>query len=501
MSDHVDGPRQIGDPASDLTDLFVFTSPADSSRTVLAADVFPSAGTEAIFSNAIKHDLVVRRVAVAGVGDAAKFKADDAELRFSFKFDVLDRVPLGAKRIQRGSCTMPDGQTVQFVVGDENGAASPDGTYRVFAGLRSDPFFLAWLVEELKRFPNLLLHDNVLCFLVEFDTRRVLDLSKGSLFGLIAETVPIPRPGGFIGHEPPRLDWVGRPEQTNMRLNNNAMAGTDDVRDLWNQQTPFAIAEEHLPVFRQRMLDSLKNWDMRDGKTDWAPAALAANANVFLDDFMTFDVAKPIDDGSHLEIEKSTIAGRPYATGGGRTVNANVIDMLITWLVNRDREFMQGGSTGATKPGTTSFPYLASPNAQLQTVEESVDLAAAPGDVWALIGPFGALWHPLVASVKLTGSGVGQLRTIETIDGKQMIERLDVVDQKRRTYSYTMISGIPAVSYVGTLDVKPKGAGSTAEWRVQFMPGGQPTLLVKVMASTLLKTGLESLKKRFGATT
>jgi hypothetical protein len=27
MSDHIDGPRQIGDPSADLTDLFAFTSP------------------------------------------------------------------------------------------------------------------------------------------------------------------------------------------------------------------------------------------------------------------------------------------------------------------------------------------------------------------------------------------------------------------------------------------------------------------------------------------
>ena len=27
MSDHVDGPRSIGDPAADLTDHFAFTSP------------------------------------------------------------------------------------------------------------------------------------------------------------------------------------------------------------------------------------------------------------------------------------------------------------------------------------------------------------------------------------------------------------------------------------------------------------------------------------------
>ena len=53
MSDHVDGPRSIGDPAADLTDLFAFTSPENRTRTVLAACVFPSAGENAFFSNII----------------------------------------------------------------------------------------------------------------------------------------------------------------------------------------------------------------------------------------------------------------------------------------------------------------------------------------------------------------------------------------------------------------------------------------------------------------
>ena len=52
MSDHVDGPRSIGDPAADISDLFAFTSPENSARTVLAMCVFPSAGEDAIFSNA-----------------------------------------------------------------------------------------------------------------------------------------------------------------------------------------------------------------------------------------------------------------------------------------------------------------------------------------------------------------------------------------------------------------------------------------------------------------
>lgn len=44
MSDHVDGPRQIGDLPADLTDLFAFTSPENPSRTVLGANVCASEG-------------------------------------------------------------------------------------------------------------------------------------------------------------------------------------------------------------------------------------------------------------------------------------------------------------------------------------------------------------------------------------------------------------------------------------------------------------------------
>ena len=37
-------------------------------------------------------------------------------------------------------------------------------------------------------------------------------------------------------------------------------------------------------------------------------------------------------------------------------------------------------------------------------------------------------WHPLIANIKLIGTGIGELRVIETIDGKQIIERLDAID-------------------------------------------------------------------------
>ena len=208
MSDHVDGPRSIGDPAADLTDLFAFTSPENPEHTVLAACVFPSAGEHAIFSNAVDHSIVVRRVTVAGVGNAAKFQPADDEIRFSFRFGVLER-DAGGKAIQRGVCKLPGGRELSLTVNDEKGASTPEGDFRVFAGLRSDPFYLAWTVAELKKVPNLLQHDNVLCMVVELDTRRVLDPAKGSLFGVIAETVPVPQPRALVEHPRPphRLGW------------------------------------------------------------------------------------------------------------------------------------------------------------------------------------------------------------------------------------------------------------------------------------------------------
>ncbi|MBV9488542.1 MAG: SRPBCC family protein, partial [Verrucomicrobia bacterium] len=104
-----------------------------------------------------------------------------------------------------------------------------------------------------------------------------------------------------------------------------------------------------------------------------------------------------------------------------------------------------------------------------------------------------------IANIELTGEGVGQLRTIETIDGKRIIERLEAIDQSQRVYRYTNVSGFGVVDYTGTFDVKPKGSGSSVGWRVQFLADNQPTLIVRTIVATLMKTGFEGLEKRFGA--
>ena len=364
-----------------------------------------------MFSDAANHAIVARRVTVAGLGDAAKFQAGDREIRFNFRFDRLEAQP-GAKPIQRGTCTLPDGQTLRFVVNDEKGATTPDGTFRVFAGLRSDPFILAWLIGELKPFRNLLEHDNVLCFLVDFDTRRVLDPAQGSLFGVIAETTPVPRQAASSGTRSRASTGSGVPEQTNVRLNNAGLKGADDLRDLWNQQTPFAIAPEFAPIFRKRLVDSLQQYDMRDGKEDWSPAQLAASANVFLDDFMLIDVAKPTTDTSFIEIEKSTLNGQPYQTGGGRTHQC-ARHRHAADLDRQSRPRAAGRWRHACDQARTQHVSL-SRAAEYRVADGGrIDGRQCAGreGVGADRRRSARMWHPLIAQIRLTGAGVGQLRT------------------------------------------------------------------------------------------
>ena len=109
------------------------------------------------------------------------------------------------------------------------------------------------------------------------------------------------------------------------------------------------------------------------------------------------------------------------------------------------------------------------------------------------------MWHPLIARIALVGEGVGQLRMIEMIDGKEIVERLESIDTSQRLYRYTNISGMGVTDYTGTMDVKQKGTGCSVEWRVQFLADNQPTLIIRTIVSTLMKTGFEALKKRFGA--
>src|SRR5262245_31568098 len=135
MSDHFSGPRALADPAADLIDVFAFPAPSNPQRLVVVMDVFGKAGPSAVFSDAVIYRFRFRRATLAATGPGAAFGVEPAEVALDFTFDV----PNGT-HTQHGHCRTPDGETVSFSANDERGGSGR--AVRVFAGQRSEPFFL-----------------------------------------------------------------------------------------------------------------------------------------------------------------------------------------------------------------------------------------------------------------------------------------------------------------------------------------------------------------------
>lgn len=494
MSDHVDGPRTMSDPSIDLTDIFAFTSPENPNRTVLVVNVFPGAGESAWFSNAAYYSAVLKRINIEGTGSRAHFKAHGDEIRFQFKFDRLHRSQSGGRPSQTGYCKIPGGEVLSVRVGDTLGTSSTNGKVRIFAGLRSDPFFIGWYNSPtLQGGENLTQDDNVLGLVIEFDTTSFLQPDKGSLFGVIGESTPVDMTPTL--NSIPRFDWAGRPELANYLI---TIPGEVNLLDLWNQQTPFDVDPSVLPLFRERLTRHLRIWDMKDGKRDWSDVELDANVNVYLNDFLLIDVSKKIDDHSHLEIEKSVMNGQVYQTGGGRTLDANAVDILLTWIINRDHgPFLQSPAKQATQKSSKTFPYLASPNVSLLTINKSITVDASPDDLWAFVSHFERPWTPLVVETQMTQAGTEHVRTMRLIDGKVLIELLLERDAVNKVLKYKLISGIPAQPLVTTFHVKADGSGAELSWKIEYLPDGQGELFVGLVLNTFVDVGLAEIKKHF----
>ena len=372
MSDHFSGPRAIAGPAADITDMWAFPSPDRPGHLVLVAGVLPAAKPGVCFSEAIVYRFRLRPVAIAGTGAAAKFRfcPEDRELVIACGFSAPRPAGSNGTLVQDGWCKAPDGATVRFTVGDEQGADG-DGL-RVYAGLRADPFFFdvpAWLESVQagrllfqQRGPNALDGFNILGLVVEIDARPWIEAGHGPLVGVVGETVA-------AGPLPIRIDRFGRPEIKNVML---AQKGYDmvnremELRDLYNLEDAFHMSGDYRPAYAARMNANLAVYDRLDGKTDWELGSDGRHplTDLLLDDFMVVDLSKPFATDSYFEIETAMLEVRPHETCGGRWLDDDVMDTMFTFMISG----VPGArvSDGVDRPWTpvsTAFPYLASPNA------------------------------------------------------------------------------------------------------------------------------------------
>jgi hypothetical protein len=371
MSDHFSGPRALAGPAGDICDLYAFPSPDRSGRLVLVMNVLPNADPSALFSDAIVCRFRLRPLTIAGRGSATAFSysTEEQEIVFDVTFDAPSTPNGGAAPVQTGRCIPPSGAPVAFTVHD-NQSGQADGL-RVFAGLRSDPFFLdfpAYMeTVSIGRLAfkavgaNFTHGQNILSVVVEADCAPLVRASGGPLFAVVGETV-------VAGKLPIRIERVGRPEIKNFIMSwkqYDTVNRDMELRDIYNLEDAFHMGKDYMGAYRARLNANLSAFDGFDGKTDWTPDAQGAHplTELLLADYLVVDVSKPYADASFFEIEQALLHGHTHATCGGRSLNDDAMDTLATLLINADTgSHINDGVDHATTPASRTFPYLAPPN-------------------------------------------------------------------------------------------------------------------------------------------
>ncbi len=132
-------------------------------------------------------------------------------------------------------------------------------------------------------------------------------------------------------------------------------------------------------------------------------------------------------------------------------------------------------------------------------VTVKVNIPVAADQVWQTLRDFGGMdkWAYGVASLSLSGVGLGAVRTITFSDGAEVVERLESLDDAGRRLSYTILSSsLPVEGYVASLTVRDLGpAGCEVEWFSTFGAKGATEEEVSRLLQVGYRKSLSSLQK------
>ena len=200
---------------------------------------------------------------------------------------------------------------------------------------------------------------NVLSLVVELDCAKYMP--DAQLVGVVSETLT-------RGRMNVRIERVGRPEVKNLLLAPKQFDPVNrdlEIRDIYNMEDGFHLADGYIGAYRARLNANLRFRDSLDGKPDWTYRdGKHPLTELILADYLVVDVTKPFAaSGSYFESERALIDGGAHATCGGRALNDDMMDTMLTLLINAGSgPVVRDGVDQASRPASEMFPYLATPN-------------------------------------------------------------------------------------------------------------------------------------------
>ena len=163
-----------------------------------------------------------------------------------------------------------------------------------------------------------------------------------------------------------QIDRMGRPG-INVLLNDRALSDAYNGEDTY--ASPFPGTYDNAFERHLEALDVLKLDGTHPDTVDFPPVGgVHPLRDALKQDVLLVDLGKPCANAgafapSYLDLEAELFLGAPaHQTCGGRTPSEDVMSKTLTVLVTNGRAPVKSGVAAATKPASTTFPYLADPN-------------------------------------------------------------------------------------------------------------------------------------------
>jgi hypothetical protein len=136
----------------------------------------------------------------------------------------------------------------------------------------------------------------------------------------------------------------------------------------------------------------------------------------------------------------------------------------------------------------------------MASITSQVTIDAAAITVWQTVRDFSGIhqWLPDVLHCRVRGEGVGAIRVATYLDGFQVIERLDALDDSLCHLCYTVLTATPFAGAYFTMSVQ----GIDDEhcdfiWSCHFTPQGLPSAEAEQLMGSALAQGCAGLRALF----
>ena len=139
-ADHYDGEETFTDPTADIADFYAFPTQGGS-RLGLVMNVHPRAGSQAFFSDVIEYGFRIRAGALQQTEQGVAPSVGELEYRVICNFSIADESAPDLQMRAHCGLSQNGGLITSTVVDVDDKSGGSNRAMRVFAGLRSDPFF------------------------------------------------------------------------------------------------------------------------------------------------------------------------------------------------------------------------------------------------------------------------------------------------------------------------------------------------------------------------